>query len=117
VFYSLGEGPEGLSGIPVDVAFDNQRNLTALPNFSTQFSPGINISINGKSQVRVNPVGVTVPVSAPQFMFLAVPSPGVVDVFNISSGTIERTDTNPFEPGTQSIPVSNVNSLMDYFRP
>ncbi|MAB78942.1 MAG: hypothetical protein CMJ89_06245 [Planctomycetes bacterium] len=117
VFYSLGEGPEGLSGIPVDIAFDNQRNLTALNNFATQFAPGINISINGKSQVKVNSVGVTVPVSAPQFMFLAVPSPGVVDVFNIGSGTIERTDTNPFEPGTQSIPVSNVNSLMDYFRP
>ncbi len=117
VFFSLGEGPEGLSGTAVDMAFDNQRNLTALNNFSSNFSPGINISINGKSQVKVNSVGITVPASAAQFMFLAIPSPGVVDVFNIDSGTIERVDTDPFVPGTQSIPVPNVTVLMDYFRP
>ena len=40
-----------------------------------------------------------------------------VDVFNIDSGTIERVDTDPFVPGTQSIPVPNVTVLMDYFRP
>ena len=49
-------------------------------------------------------------------MFVAIPDPGVVDVLTVDSGTQERTDTDPFLPGVQSIPVPNVRILMDYFR-
>ncbi len=115
VFASVREGPTGLSGIPVDMAFDNMVNQSALTNFSTQFSAGQPLSINGRSSLRF--VGFQyVPVSTPQFMFLAVPNPGVVDVLELSTGTVSRLDTNVFLPGTQSIPAPNVSVLADFFR-
>ena len=115
---SIGEGPEGLSGIPVDIAFDNQRNMTALTNYSTQFSAGFPLSINGKSVVKPSG-GAVVPIAAPQFIFVAVPNstegPGAVDVLELASG-YRRFDTNAFQPGTQSIPVPNASGLMDFIR-
>ena len=114
---SFGEGPGGLSGVPVDFAFDNQRNLTAIANFQSLFGVGTPLSVNGKSQVKMNSVGTIVPTSRPQFMFVAVPDPGVVDVVNVTTGTLERIDTNPFLDGVQSISVPNVNRVVDYFRP
>jgi hypothetical protein len=115
VFTSVGEGPLGLSGVPTDMAFDNMLNVTALTNYSTQFSAGQPLSINGKAIVRFsgNLIG---PVAAPQFMFLAVPNPGVVDVLELSTGTVQRVDANVFQPGTQSIPASNVRVVADFFR-
>ena len=116
---SLGEGELGLTGVPTDLAFDNQRNLTALTNFSTSFSAGSPLSINGKSLVK--PLSTDyVPVHAPRFLFASVPNssegPGVVDVI-LLEGAYERFDSDPFEPGVQSIPVPGVTRLMDYFRP
>ncbi len=114
VIHSIGEGPGGLTGIPVDLAFDNQRNLSAYPNFSTQFT-----SFNGKSLVKSVEGGIR-PVSAPHFMFLAVPAssegPGVVDVIDLLSGTPTRFDVNVFEDGVQSIAAPGVRGLADYFR-
>jgi len=113
VLASLGEGANGLSGVPTDIAFDDQRNLSALTNRFTQFSASQPLSINGKSLVKdLN--GSVVPASAPQFLFLATPSPGVVDVFTMNDLT--RVDTNPFQPGIQSIPVPGLTGLMSYFR-
>jgi DNA-binding beta-propeller fold protein YncE len=113
VFASLGEG-DGLSGIPVDLAFDNMRNYTALTNFNTVFSPGNPLSINGKGLIK-NLNGAGVAASAPQFLFAAVPNPGVVDVFDITS-SLDRVDANPYLDGFQSIVVPNASVLMDYFR-
>ncbi len=111
-------GGNQLTGVPVDIAFDNQRNGTSLTNYSTQFSAGFPLSINGKSVVK--PVNAAfAAVSAPQFMFLAVPNssegPGVVDVFNLGSG-FGRFDTDPFLPGVQSIPAPGANGLCDFIR-
>ncbi len=114
VFASIGEGPGGLSGIPVDIAFDNLRNITALTNYGTQFSAGLPLSYNGKGLVKL--LGVPLQTSAPQFMFAAVPNPGVIDVYDVSSGSFDRVDTNAFEPETQSIPAPNATVLMDYLR-
>ncbi len=114
VFASLGAA-EGLSGIPVDIAFDNMRNLTALTNFSTVFSPGNPLSFNGKALVK-QLTGAALSASAPQFMFAAVPNPGVVDVFDMTGGSYEQLDVNPFQAGLQSIVVPNASVLMDYFR-
>jgi hypothetical protein len=47
---------------------------------------------------------------------LAVPNPGVVDVFELSTGTIQRVDASVFQPGFQAIPASNVSVLADFFR-
>jgi len=111
-------GSNQLTGVPSDVAFDNLRMQTSLTNYSTTFSAGFPLSINGKSLIKVSN-GVVVPVSAPQYMFLSVPNsiegPGVVDVIFLSSG-FQRFDTDPFLPGVQSIPVPGAIGLMDYVR-
>jgi hypothetical protein len=40
--------------------------------------------------------------------------PGVVDVVDLT--TLQRADTDPFQPGVQSIPARGARVLMDYFR-
>jgi hypothetical protein len=115
VLASIAEGAIGLSGIPVDIAFDNMRNLTALTNYGTTFSAGNNISYNGKSLVRILG-GAALQGNSPQFMFVAVPNPGVIDVFDMTSGAFERVDTNVFFDGTDSIPAPNATVVVDYFR-
>lgn len=110
---SLGEGSHGLSGVPTDIAFDDQVNLSALTNFSTPFSPTAPLSVNGKSLVRFAN-GSFLPVSAPRRMFLAVPGAGMVDVIDLIHA--RRADTDPFLGGIQSISVAGVTGLMDYFR-
>jgi hypothetical protein len=115
VIASFGEGPGSLSGIPVDIAFDNMRNLSALTNYSTTFSPGNPLSWNGKCLVKLLN-GATLSATAPQFMMAAVPNPGVVDVFKLTGSGFERVDTDAFTDGTQSIPAPNAAILMDYFR-
>lgn len=112
-------GAPTLSGVPVDMAFDNQRSLSALPNVTSPFSAGSPQPINGKQMVRVVPGPATVNCSTPRYMFVAVPNPtagsGVVDCVRIDQGTT-RTDTNPFQNGIQSIPAPNATVVMDYFR-
>lgn len=117
VIASIGTGRLGLSGVPVDIAFDNLRNLSGLTNFSTNFSAGNPLSYNGKGMVRLLGGG-PLQASAPQFMFVAVPNPGVIDVFSLSGGAISRFDSDPFvdDGNFQSIPAPNVSVLMDYFR-
>jgi hypothetical protein len=112
-------GSDQLTGVPVDLAFDNLRLQTSLTNYSTQFSAGFPLSINGKSLVKPSSGGGIVPVSAPQYMFVSVPNsdegPGVVDVIFLSSG-FARFDTDPFLPGVQSIQVPGTIGLMDFVR-
>ena len=110
------------TGIPVDIAFDNLRNIGGLANYVTNFSAGAPAPLNGKAIVRNGGLVFVVPTNSnePLFMFAAVPnavgSSGVVDVIDMSSSGAIRRDTNPFLPGIQSIPAPNVNILMDYFR-
>ena len=113
---SVGEGEFGLTGVPTSIAFDNHRNRTALTNFSTSFSAGFPLSINGKSLVK--PVtGGFASTNSPQFMMVAVPTsdegPGVIDVIHLEGGFL-RFDTNPYLDGTQSIPAPGVRSVMDF---
>jgi len=110
-------GQEKLSGLPVDIAFDDLRVLSGLPNFSTLFDNGSSQS-NGKHLVRG---GCPQPVNANEakYMFAAVPTPfggtGVVDVI-LLDGTFGRVDTNPFQTGTQSIPAMDVQVVSSFFR-
>ena len=110
---SIGRGE--LTGVPVDIAFDNQRNLGALPASGNPFSAGAPAPINGKQLVRTVS-GVARATSAPALLFLAVetPSGGAIDVLDLASGA--RVDTNPYRSGVQSIPTPGVRGLMDYFR-
>jgi hypothetical protein len=115
---SIGEGTQGLSGIPVDIAFDNMRNLGGLPNIITPFSAGTSLPGNGKGMVRVN--GPIINNNEPAYMFAAVPNVtggfGVVDVFDLAKAGVLRKDINAFQPGVQSIQVPNVSGVMDYWR-
>jgi hypothetical protein len=114
-------GSDQLTGLPVDIAFDNQMNFGGLQNYaSQQFSAGQPASINGKSVVRAGTFGIGVNNTCEAvFMFLAVPNSsegtGSVDVVRVDAGGI-RFDTNPFKPGIQSIPAPGASILMDYFR-
>ncbi len=109
---SLGEGR--LTGVPVDIAFDNQINLGGLVNWATNFSAGSPVPLNGKAIVRAGG-----PSSSPRFLFAAVPNPtiglGGVDVL-LLDGAYTRYDTNAFLPGIQSIPALGTVTVMDYFR-
>ena len=114
-------GPAQLTGKPIDIAFDNMRNLAGLPNIASPFSAGAPARVNGKGQVKQ--VGANaVNVNEWTFLFLAIPNSdasasghmgGVVDVIDRD---FQRIDTDPFAAGVQSIPAPGVNGLMDYFR-
>ena len=118
VSVSIGEGTQGLSGIPVDIAFDNMRNLGGMPNFITSFSAGTALPGNGKGMVRPVPGGV-INNNEPAYMFAAVPNVtggfGVVDVFDLAKAGVLRKDINAFQVGVQSILVPNVSGVMDYW--
>jgi hypothetical protein len=117
-------GSDQLTGIPVDIAMDEQVNFGALTNFwgglfsLNNFSAGIPAVINGKSYVRQVPTGV-VGAKRPNYMFAAIPNsqdgPGVVDVINVQGSNL-RFDTDPYLDGIQSIPVPGVSALIDYWR-
>ncbi len=114
---SIGE--ERLTGVPVDIAFDNMTNLAGIVNWVTPFSAGTPVPLNGKGLVRGSGVGLTNPVNRPRFAFAAVPNPGLgeggVDVI-LLDGAFLRFDTNVFQEGVQSVVAPNTNILMDYFR-
>ena len=110
-------GVADLTGIPLDIAFDNQRNFGGLPNpVLSQFSAGTPIAINGKNLVRST--GGVLNTNEPALMFLAIPSSsqggGAVDVIDL--GTNLRRDVDLYEPGIQSIPADGATLVMDYFR-
>lgn len=111
-------GNDVLSGVPVDVAFDNLRNFGALTNLFTNFSSGVPLPSNGKSLVRT--VAQVANANEPKYMFVAIPNPtfgseGLVDVIDIGGGN-NLVDTNAYRPGIQSIPCTSAQVLMDYWR-
>jgi hypothetical protein len=113
---SLGEGE--LTGIPMDVAFDDQRNFSGLPNPTlSQFSAGTPVLINGKNLVRQSG-GAILNTNEPALMFLAVPNSsqggGVID--GVDLATNKRRDTNLYHEGVQSVPADGATLVMDYFR-
>ncbi len=112
-------GSDQLTGLPLDLAFDDQVNLGALSNYTTPFSPGVAAQINGKSTVRNIPgVGIR-PTNWAHYMFVTVKDrvsggPKAIDVLDLATGL--RVDVNRFHPGTQSIPARGASVVMDYFR-
>jgi len=112
---SIGE--DRLTGVPVDLAFDDHQNLGGIINWQTFFSAGSPVPLNGKSIVR-SAGGVTF-TNAARLAFAAVPNqatgPGGVDVI-LLDGAFTRVDTSAFHAGIQSIDMPDVNVLMDYFR-
>ncbi len=118
---SISQAQGQLSGIPVDIAFDNQRNLGGLPGPRNDFSAGSPVPANNKSHIRLVPQTVVHRnATQPRFMFAAIPNPvgasGVIDVLEIGATGNSRFDTNPYLDGVQSIPAPQVSVLSDYFR-
>jgi len=111
-------GPEQLSGVPVDIAFDNLNNFGGAPAIKTGFSAGEPAAFNSKDLLRLGKSNGTNNTNQAAFIFLAVPNGqqqgGVIDVIEISNSI--RFDVNVHQPGIQSIPCEGVNVLMDYFR-
>lgn len=110
-------GPSQLTGVPVDVAFDETNNIASTLNYFSQFSVGAPILINGKSHMK--PSGASaIPAAYPDFMFVAVPNstegPGVIDVISLTSGYV-RFDTDGYLPGKQSIPCPGARHLATYY--
>ena len=113
-------GSDKLSGVPVDVAFDDMRNMSGINNLiPVGFSSASgSVPVNGKGLVRgacPNPIAA----NHPRYMFVAVPTPlngeGVVDVIRIDQNN-SLTDTNAYHAGTQSVSAPDVQVLMDFFR-
>ena len=114
-------GSDQLSGIPVDIAFDNMVSRSATANFRSPFSSRTSVRANGKAIVRQVPGLFNALASASdyEYIFLAVPnsnqgSGGAIDVIQRSGNA--RVDTDLFVPGVQSIPASGVTLLADFFR-
>ena len=108
-------GPNELTGVPVDLCFDELNNLGASQNTQSNFGVGQGILINGKSVIR----NATNAAIFPDFMFLAVPTssegPGVIDVIAMTSG-YTRFDTDKYLSGVQSVPCSGARFLCTFFR-
>jgi hypothetical protein len=108
---------KSLTGIPVDLAQDDQVNLGLLPNHASEFGSGVPATTNGKSLVRR--VGERIaPAKSPAYLLVSIPNSmqggGVIDVIDLA--TRRRIDTNRFVPGVQSIPAMGVTALADYWR-
>ena len=113
-------GADKLSGVPVDIAFDNMRNVAGLPNTLSTFTSATSVPVNGKGLVKNNPGCPAITANNhPRYLFVAVPTPqngeGVIDVIRIDQNN-SLVDTDAFTTGTQSIPAPNVQVLMDFFR-
>jgi hypothetical protein len=110
-------GSNELTGLPTDVAFDNQRNLGALQNISSAFGAGTPAPMNGKSQVRLAG-GAVLNTNEPRYMFVAVrestTASEAIDVIDLQ--TLQRVDVNAHQPGRQSIAAPGARLVADYFR-
>lgn len=114
----LSVGEPAITGKPIEIAFDDLRNLGGLSNVATPFTAGVPLPSNGKGMTR-DLGGTVVNTNEPRYLFLAV-SPtstgsGAIDVIRIDQG-FTRTDTNPYQPGIQSVPCSGASIVADYFR-
>ena len=115
VLVSLGS--DQLGGTPLDLAFDDLVNLGVYPGVGSPFSAGVPATVNSKAQVRA-PSQLVVPTNQASFLFVAVQgaSGEWIDVFDLRASPPQLVDTNPFVPGTQSIPAPGALVLADYFR-
>jgi hypothetical protein len=96
---------KSLTGIPLDLAQDDQVNLGLLPNHASEFGSGVPAAVNGKSLVRR--VGERIaPAKSPAYLLVSIPNStqggGVIDVIDLA--TKRRIDTNRFVPACSRFP-------------
>ncbi len=113
----LSIGSDQLSGVPTDLASDNQMNLGALENPTGGPARAL---VNGKNLYRtMGSPWSTRATNDPTYLFVPVRDPvtglgRAIDVFTLATGT--RLDVNPYRPGVQSIPARGASLAVDYFR-
>lgn len=107
---SLSESGGTLSGLPVDVAFDEMINLGGLPGDLSIFGAGSPLPANTKGLRRMMAAGGRA--VRPRFLLAAIEGAGVIDV--VENGAL--FDTNPYAPGIQSVPAPGVRTLVNYWR-
>lgn len=110
---SFAESNGRLSGIPVDVAFDEMHNLGALPDWHSIFAAGSPLPANGKGLRRPRFFGMPeFRCVRPRFLMAAIAEQNVIDVLEGD----QLFDTDPYQPGVQSVPAQGVRSLVTYWR-
>jgi hypothetical protein len=117
-------GSDILTGVPTDIALDDMINVSLLVNLKPPQGAGVPKATNGKALVRGEVLnnfatGFAIRAKTPEFLFLAIPDSsegaGAVDVIQLGS-SLTRFDVDPYQSGTQSVPVSGVRHLCDYWR-
>ena len=98
---------------PVDLALDNLVNIGSVGGLASAYNDIPGAQHSGKTLYRVIQ-GAPVPVSAPEYLFIAHPSAGIVDVIKMTG--LVRVDVDPCTPGTQSIVAPGVSVVADYWR-
>ncbi|MEM9379458.1 MAG: beta-propeller fold lactonase family protein [Planctomycetota bacterium] len=115
VTLSIAESAGQLTGIPVDLGFDDLSNRSALPGQKTSFSVGLPLPANGKA-IAVGLPGQLVSGSRPNLLFAAVPDSNAVDVVQITAAGAPRLDVDEYLPGVQSIRASGTTTVTSYWR-
>jgi len=116
--FAASIGSDQLGGVPTDLAFDDLRNLGALPNRANRLSAGFPAAMNGKGLVRFVPSQGFLNTNEPTYLFAAVRGAhqGAETIAVIDLATGLRVDANAFHPGVQSVPAPGAVRVMDYFR-
>ncbi|MFT7168805.1 MAG: YVTN family beta-propeller protein [Paracoccaceae bacterium] len=112
---TLSEANGAISGIPTSLAFDELYNYGEYPAPASAYTAGFPVLQNGKQPIRDLGATNIRPTSRPKFLFAAVPGGDVVDVVQLGLSGFGLLDTNPYDSGTQSIPVPDVRFLRGYF--
>ena len=107
-----------LSGIPVDIAFDDQVNEGHLRATPGVFGVGAGAPVNGKSPLRgagslADPFRAA---SRPQHLFAAIAGQGLIDVLALASAGAPRVDVDVYRAGVQSIEAAGARALCNYWR-
>ncbi len=112
---SLSEAAGQLSGIPIDLAFDELDNEGWRPGPVSPEGPSSAIQANSKASYR-RIMGAAVPVTTPCYLFASVPDAGVIDVVQLNVTGTPLLDVCIHEDGVQSIEAPNVRGLAHYWR-
>lgn len=107
---SIAESDGRLTGIPVDLAFDEMNNISGLPDEGNLYSAGSPLPANGKGLIRSGALNQRT--VRPRFLMAAIADAGVIDV--LENGAL--FDTNPYAAGVQPAPAPGVRSLVTYWR-
>lgn len=117
VALSMAASGGQLSGIPVDIAFDELVNLGGSRSPMGLMTGGASPEHNGKGSFRrLGPGDQPTPVSRTRFLFAAIADAGVIDTVTLGSATATLLDVDVYEDGVQSIPSPGVTGLSHYWR-